>query len=47
MTQIAAQLFTIREFTKTRKDFAASMVKIRNIGYQARAGITDRGYFRC
>lgn len=35
MTQIAAQLFTIREFTKTRKDFAASMVKIRNIGYQA------------
>ena len=35
MTQIAAQLFTIRDFTKTREDFAASMAKIRDIGYQA------------
>ncbi len=35
MTQIAAQLFTIREFTKTRDDFAASMAKIREIGYRA------------
>ncbi len=35
MTQIAAQLFTIREFTKTRDDFAASMTKIREIGYRA------------
>ena len=35
MTQIAAQLFTIRDFTKTRKDFVASMAKIRDIGYQA------------
>jgi sugar phosphate isomerase/epimerase len=35
MTQIAAQLFTIREFTKTRDDFAASMAKIREIGYEA------------
>ena len=34
-TQIAAQLFTIREFTKTRADFAASMAKIRDIGYRA------------
>lgn len=35
MTQIAAQLFTIREFTKTRDNFAASMTKIREIGYRA------------
>lgn len=35
MTQIAAQLFTIRDFTKTRKDFVTSMAKIRDIGYQA------------
>lgn len=35
MTQIAAQLFTIREFTKTRDNFAASMAKIREIGYRA------------
>lgn len=35
MTQIAAQLFTIREFTQTREDFAASMAKVRAIGYQA------------
>ena len=35
MTQIAAQLFTIRDFTQTRDDFAASMAKIRAIGYEA------------
>ena len=35
MTQIAAQLFTIREHTKTRADFEASMEKIRAIGYRA------------
>lgn len=35
MTQIAAQLFTIREFTQTREDFAASMAKVRAIGYEA------------
>lgn len=35
MTQIAAQLFTIRDYTKTREDFAASMAKIREIGYRA------------
>ena len=34
-TQIAAQLFTIRDFTKTLDDFAASMAKIRQIGYRA------------
>ena len=35
MTQIAAQLYTIRSFTKTRDEFAASMAKIRAIGYRA------------
>ena len=35
MTQIAAQLYTIRERIKTRADFAASMTKIRQIGYRA------------
>lgn len=31
---LAAQLFTIRDFTKTRSDFAESMRKIREIGYR-------------
>lgn len=31
---LAAQLFTIRDFTKTRADFADSMRKIREIGYR-------------
>ena len=37
MTQprLAAQLYTIREFTQTAADFAASMKKIRAIGYRA------------
>ena len=35
MTQIAAQLYTIREYIKTLNDFAASMKRIRQIGYQA------------
>ena len=35
MTQIAAQLYTIRDFTRTRDDFAASMAKIRATGYRA------------
>lgn len=30
---LAAQLFTIRDFTKTTEDFATSMKKIRDIGY--------------
>ena len=34
-TVLAAQLYTIRGFTKTREDFAASMKKIRKIGYRA------------
>ncbi len=34
-TQIAAQLFTIRDHIKTRADFEASMKKIRAIGYRA------------
>jgi sugar phosphate isomerase/epimerase len=32
---LAAQLYTIRDFTKTAEDFAASMKKIREIGYTA------------
>ncbi len=32
---LAAQLYTIRDFTKTTEDFAASMTKIREIGYTA------------
>ena len=37
MTQprLAAQLYTIREFTQTAADFAASMKKIHTIGYRA------------
>ena len=35
MTQIAAQLYTIRDHIKTRSEFEASMEKIRAIGYQA------------
>ena len=34
-TQIAAQMFTVREFTKTAADFAASLKKIADIGYPA------------
>ena len=34
-TQIAAQLYTLRDFTKTAEDFAASMAKLQKIGYQA------------
>jgi sugar phosphate isomerase/epimerase len=33
--QIAAQMFTVREFTKTAVDFAASLKKISDIGYPA------------
>jgi sugar phosphate isomerase/epimerase len=32
---LAAQLYTIRDFTKTADDFASSMQKIRDIGYTA------------
>jgi len=34
-TQIAAQLYTIRDHIKTHADFAASMRKLRAIGYRA------------
>jgi sugar phosphate isomerase/epimerase len=34
-SQIAAQLFTVRDFCKTAPDFAESMKKIRAIGYTA------------
>jgi sugar phosphate isomerase/epimerase len=32
---LAAQLYTVREFTRTARDFADSMRKIRTIGYTA------------
>ena len=35
MTQIGAQLYTIREHTKTVADIARSMERIRDIGYEA------------
>ena len=34
-TQVAAQLYTVREFMRTPAEFAASMRKIRAIGYRA------------
>ena len=33
--QLAAQLFTVRDFTKTSKGLAESMRKVREIGYRA------------
>ncbi|HRU05371.1 MAG TPA: sugar phosphate isomerase/epimerase, partial [Candidatus Brocadiia bacterium] len=34
-TVIAAQLYTVREFCKTPADFAKSMAKVSEIGYEA------------
>ncbi len=34
-TGIAAQLYTVRDFTKTPKDIAATMKKVKQIGYEA------------
>ena len=34
-TVIAAQLYTVRDFTKTPEDFAQTLQKVRQIGYQA------------
>ncbi len=33
--KLAAQLYTVREFTQTRDDLRASLTKIRDIGYRA------------
>ncbi len=33
--QLAAQLYTLRDFTKTRADFAETLRKVRAIGYRA------------
>ena len=33
--QIAAQLYTVREFTKTEADIAETMKKVRQLGYEA------------
>jgi sugar phosphate isomerase/epimerase len=35
INQVAAQLYTVRDFIKTPQDIAASMKKIRAIGYEA------------
>ena len=34
-SRIAAQMYTLREFTKTPADIATTMKKVRNIGYEA------------
>ena len=34
-TTVAAQMYTVREFTKTPKDIAASIKKVAEIGYKA------------
>ena len=34
-TVIAAQMYTLRSFTKTPQDIAATLKKVRDIGYQA------------
>ena len=34
MKQLAAQLYTVRDFTKTAKDFAKTCQKIRKMGYE-------------
>ncbi|MGN0867824.1 MAG: sugar phosphate isomerase/epimerase family protein [Oligosphaeraceae bacterium] len=34
MKQLAAQLYTVREFTQTAKDFAKTCQKIRKMGYE-------------
>ena len=34
-SQLAAQMYTIRDYTKTAKDLAQSLQKLRAIGYQA------------
>jgi sugar phosphate isomerase/epimerase len=35
INQVAVQLYTLRDFIKTPEDIAASMKKVREIGYQA------------
>ena len=35
MTKIAAQLYTVRDFTKTPRDIAATLKKIKQLGYGA------------
>jgi hypothetical protein len=35
MSKLAVQMFTLREFTKTAKDFADSLEKVAKIGYPA------------
>lgn len=35
MTKLAAQLYTVREYTKTEEDFEATLKKLSEIGYEA------------
>lgn len=35
LSQVAIQLYTLRDFCKTAEDFAATMKKVREIGYSA------------
>src|SRR4028119_1438738 len=35
ISQVAVQLYTLRDFIKTPQDIAAAMKKVREIGYQA------------
>lgn len=35
MSVLAAQLYTLRDFTKTAEDFAQSMAKVKQMGYSA------------
>lgn len=35
LSQVAIQLYTLRDFCKTAEDFAAAMKKVREIGYSA------------
>jgi len=35
MSQIAAQMFTVRDYTRTARDLATTLKKLRQIGYQA------------
>jgi sugar phosphate isomerase/epimerase len=34
-SQIAAQLYTLRDFTKTRKDIISTLTKVKKLGYDA------------
>ena len=46
--QIAAQLYTVREFTKTETDIVETMKKVRGLGYEAvQCSRTRSDFARC